>query len=370
VLIVTKASGPLTLLVLAIIVGEAIRPLVARLKRYRIPGAIAVLLIYAVVLLAVGILLWLLLTPLFSEVSTFTRDLPRYLTQLQNDFHRLEQSLRAQGSVESLLETLSQSLTTLLRNSIPSLLAVPFSLLSGLFTLFIDLVIVLTMTLFWLMSSARLKRFVVGLFPVQSQEHASLVIGEIGRSFGGYVRGVLISMVVIGLITGLGLTLIGAPFPLLLGVVAGLTALLPYIGPWISGTIAVGLTLIATNPAKALEVVVLFFLVFVVEGEVIQPLVMSRSVNVDPLLVLVSVLIGLSLLGIIGAILAVPIAAGIQVLAVRVLAPAVRRASERAESPSEPAPSSAPAGSAPAGSAPAGSAPAGEDGRVSAPEPS
>lgn len=329
--LVVQAQAPIVLLVLAVILGEAIRPLVARLQRYRVPGPLAVLLIYLAVLVIVGTLLWLLLSPLLSEVSVFTRDLPRYLTQLQEDVLRLERNLRAQGSVNAALDALSQSLATLLRNSIPTLLTVPLGALTNLFSLFIDLVIVLTMTLFWLMSSARLKSFVVGLFPAQAQEQASLVIGEIGRSFGGYVRGILISMVLIGVISGLGLTILGIPYALLLGVLAGLTALLPYIGPWISGTVAVLVTLVAASPVKALEVIVLFFLIFVLEGELVQPLVMSRSVKVDPLLVIVSVLVGLSLLGVVGAILAVPIVACIQVLVVRVLVPALRHASQQSQ---------------------------------------
>ena len=327
VVLITKASGPVTLLILAIILGEAIRPLVARLKRYRIPGPLAVLLIYLVVLLVVGVLLWLLASPLLNELSAFIRDLPQYLVQLQNDVHRLEQSVRVNESVNSALDALSTSLVTFLRSSVPTLLAVPFNALTGLFSLFIDLVIVLTMALFWLMSSAKLKPFIVGLFPAQLQQHASLVIGEIGRSFGGYVRGLLIGMVIIGLMAGLGLTVLGVPFALLLGVVAGLTELIPYVGPWISGTIATLMALVAVDPAKAIQVIILFFLVFTVEGELVQPLVMSQAVRVDPLVVLVSVLIGLSLLGVIGAILAVPVAAGIQVLIVQILAPALRRAS-------------------------------------------
>jgi predicted PurR-regulated permease PerM len=202
---------------------------------------------------------------------------------------------------------------------------VKLNILSGLFTLFFDVVIVLTMTLFWLMSSAKLKPFVVGLFPAQSQERASLVIGEIGKAFGGYVRGLLISMALIGLIAGLGLTILGVPYALLLGVLAGVTALVPYIGPWISGPIAVLVALLAVNPAKAVEVVLLFLLIFVIEGEVVNPLVMSRTVRIDPLVVIVSVLIGLSLLGVVGALLAVPIAASIQTLVTQALAPAIRR---------------------------------------------
>lgn len=333
--LIARAQGPLILLVLAIILGEAIRPLVSRLRRYRIPAALAVLLIYLVALAIVGGLAWLLLTPLLSQVSALVDHLPRYLIQLRDTLDRLERSLKATGAVSSVLDGLSASLAALLRNSIPTLLSVPFTVLTGLFSLFINLVIVLAMMLFWLTSSVRLKAFVVGLFPAQSQEHAALVISEVSKSFGGYVRGTLINMVIIGLLVGLGLTVLSVPYALLLGVLAGFTELLPYIGPWISGPIAVLVALITVDPAKALEVIALFFVVFVAEGEIVQPLVMSRTVRVDPLLVLVSVLIGIELLGIIGAILAVPIAAGIQVLVLRVLAPMLRRASAQTE-PSPP----------------------------------
>jgi predicted PurR-regulated permease PerM len=297
IFVLMRAQGPIVLLVLSIILAEAIRSFVARLKRYHIPRPLAVLLIYLVVLLVIGVLIWLLLSPLVGAVDAFTRSLPQYLRQLLDDLHRLEQGLRVQGSVNAALDSLAHSLATFLQNSIPMLIAVPFKALSGLFMLIIDLVVVLTMTLFWLMSTAKVKPFVVGLFPVQSQEHASLVTSEIGKSFGGYVRGLLISMVLIGIITGLGLTILGVPYALLLGAFAGLTALPPDIGPWISGTVAVGVALVAVDPAKALEAIILFCLIFIVEGEVVQPLVMSRSGNLDPLPVIVAVLIGLRLLG-------------------------------------------------------------------------
>ena len=151
------------------------------------------------------------------------------------------------------------------------------------------------------------------------------VISEVGKSFGGYVRGALITMILIGLPAWLGLLILGVPYQLLLGVVAGLTELLPYIGPWISGSIAVLVALVAVDPLKAVQVIILFLLIYEIEGNIIRSLVMSKQVHVDPLLVIVSVLIGINMLGVIGAILAVPLAAGAQVLIVRVVASSIRR---------------------------------------------
>ncbi|HEX5547138.1 MAG TPA: AI-2E family transporter [Ktedonobacterales bacterium] len=326
-IIVTQALGTLIALVLAIILGEAIRPVVAWLRRYRIPAPLAVLLIYVVGAVIFGVLIWLLLNPIISQINNLTTHLPEYLAKLQQQADDLERQLRAQGPLSDLIDTISQSLANLAQQFIPRLIAVPLGLLTGVFSLFINAVILLTMTLFWFLATDELKPFVVGLFPPASQDHASQVFTEIGRAFGGYIRGTLIAMLLIGGLTGTGLALLGVPYALLLGILAGFTELLPYLGPWISGTVSVLVALITVDPGKALQVILLFILIQNIEGNVIEPLVMSRAVKINPLVVIVAVLIGLDLLGIVGAILAVPVAAAIQIIILRVLAPAIRRSS-------------------------------------------
>jgi predicted PurR-regulated permease PerM len=325
ILLISHALGPLILLLLAIILGEAIRPLVAQLERYHIPPAIGVLLIFLIVLVLAGLLLFFLLNPLVSQISSLTHHLPSYQKQLQTQVNQLQRRLQAQGAVGQAIQNVAAALASAVQHSAPALLAVPLGFLSGIFGILISVVVILTMTIFWVLSSGTLKAFVVGLFPPASQDHTSSVLHQIGRTFGGYVRGTLISMVLIGTLSGAGLAILQVPYALLLGVLAGLTELLPYLGPWISGSVSVLLALIAVGPLKAVEVVILFILIQEIEGNVVQPLVMSRSVHIDPLLVIVAVLVGINLLGIIGAILAVPLAAGAQVLVVQVLAPAIRR---------------------------------------------
>ena len=327
IVIVDKALGPLILLLLAIIIGEAVRPVVVRLERYHIPRAIGTLLIFLIIIVALGALTWLLINPLVGEIGSLAHNLPHYQAQLQKELDDLGKRLKAQGNLGKAVQSIAGSLAGTLKQSAPALIAIPFGFLTGIFGIFIDLVVILTMTIFWLLSAGKLRRFIVSLFPQTSQAHASSVMLEIGTTFGGYVRGTLASMVIIGTLTGAGLALLGVPYALLLGLLAALTELLPYLGPWISGSISVVFALIAVGPVKSVEVIILFILIQELEGNVVQPLVMSRTVHIDPLLVIVSVLVGINLLGIIGAVLAVPIAAGIQVLVVRVVAPAVRRAS-------------------------------------------
>jgi predicted PurR-regulated permease PerM len=326
ILLVSQALGTVILLVLAIILGEALRPVVERLKRYHIPPPIAILLIYGVVLAVMCLLIWLLVRPLVGEISSLIVQLPRLNQEVQALLVQLREQLHAQDALRQALQNLANSLTEQLQRSAPTLLVIPLRVLQGAFGIFIQVVVVLTMTLFWLLSSTSLKPFLLGLFPVDSRAKAACVLTGVSKAFSGYVYGTLVRMSVIGTLSGIGLAILQVPYALLLGVLTGVTELIPYIGPWISGSISVVLALVLVGPVKALEVAILFFLVFELEGNVVQPLVLSHTVHVDPLLVLVSVLVGITLLGIIGAVLAVPLAAGAQVVVVQVVAPAIRRA--------------------------------------------
>lgn len=151
------------------------------------------------------------------------------------------------------------------------------------------------------------------------------LLGDMGYRLSGYVRGVAINMVVVGALSGAVDWLLGIPYAVLLGIVAGMTEIIPYFGPWISGGVAAIVALVAVSPIAALEVVVAYVLIQEVEGHVLIPFVMMRSVKLNPLTVVIAVLLGTELLGIIGGILAVPAAAVIEVVFMRAVVPAVRR---------------------------------------------
>lgn len=149
------------------------------------------------------------------------------------------------------------------------------------------------------------------------------------RQLGGYLRGVVINMTAIGALSGGGLALLGVPYPALLGVLAGLTETLPFIGPWIGGSPAVLIALLTLGPLKAGEVIVLYMVIQQIEGNTLVPFVMYRTVDLNPLTVIVAVIIGGALFGIVGAVLGVPLAVVIQVVVRDILVPAARRASQR-----------------------------------------
>ena len=351
-LLLTKALAALLIVFVAIIIGEAARPIVLLLERRRVPRPLGVLLVLLVTAIIFGILIWILITPLVAEVGTLSANAPTYSRRLQVWMASSSATLHTNPQIGSFLDSISGQFFSSLQGLVPSLIRVPFTLLTGAFGGLLSLVVTVTITVFWLSSSAKLKPFLLGLFPQRLQPNVEEIFADMGRSLGGYVRGVLIAMLLIGVFTGLGLGILGVPYALLLGVLAGLTEAIPYIGPWLSGVVSVVVALVTVDPLKALEVIILFIIVQQVEGNLVQPLVMSRSVHLDPLLVLVAILVGSELLGLMGAILAVPFAALIQSLVTYALAPAIRHASGvsgvSGASPTSSAPPKSVAGETPA----------------------
>ena len=155
------------------------------------------------------------------------------------------------------------------------------------------------------------------------------------RSVLTYLTGLLlvaINMIVIGLLSGAGVAVLGVPYPVLLGVIAGLTEVLPIVGPWISGSVAVLVAVATQGLLKGVEVLALFVVIQTIEGNTLVPYVMYRTTALNPLTVLIAVLAGSAIMGLVGGVLAVPVAVVLEVLVLRVLAPAARHASMRASS--------------------------------------
>ena len=204
-----------------------------------------------------------------------------------------------------------------------TLLSAPLLLVDLLFRL----ILVLVMAFFWLTAIGELKPFLLGLLPPQAQQVGADTLAEMSQKVGGYVKGVAINMAVIAALSAGGLTVLGVPYALLLGLLAGLAETLPLVGPWIGGAAAVAVAFLAGGLVKAAEVLALYVAIHLIEGNTLVPLVMHRATALNPLTVILAVVLGGTLLGVTGAVLAVPAAVIIQVFILRVVAPAARRAS-------------------------------------------
>jgi predicted PurR-regulated permease PerM len=320
-IVLLKGIFVFLLLFTAIVFAEGIRPVVDRLQRWHAPRPLAVLLVYLCLALILALLIWILLRPLIAQVTHLVNNFPSYMNRIGALVTGLEQTLSGSPQLSSALDSMRSSLTGLAGGVLSYAISLPQT--AG--SILLSVVLVAVMAFFWLTGVEDLKPLILSVFPEQSRPVVSDMLIDMGIRLSGYVRGVGINMLVIGILSGGADWLLGIPYPTLLGIVAGLMEIIPYFGPWISGGIAAIVALVTISPIAALEVIVAYILIQQIEGHVLIPYVMMRTVKINPLTVVIAVLLGTELLGIIGGILALPVAAVVEVVIMRAIVPALRR---------------------------------------------
>ena len=326
VFVLTRALPALVILLNAIVLAEGLRPIVDRLSKGPLPRPVVTLLLFFAIFAILLGLGFILLRPLFEQLLALVNDLPRYITRGQRLIAEVQQRIRGNAQVAALLGALSAQAQSIAGKLLPTVLGLPVTMLGVLF----KVLQLFLFAFFWLTAAGNLKGFVLGMLPTAAQPTASETITDISHQLGAYLRGTIINMSLIGSMVGGAMFLLGVPYAILLGFLAAAAETLPFIGPWISGTPAVLLALVAAGPFKAVEVIIAYQIVQIFEGNVLVPVVMNKAVHLNPLTITLGIVIGSAVFGLIGILLAGPITVIAQVLVLRVLAPVARRAAGHA----------------------------------------
>ncbi|HEY8755665.1 MAG TPA: AI-2E family transporter [Candidatus Dormibacteraeota bacterium] len=303
----------LLILLVAIVFAEGMRPLVNRMAEARLPRPLAIAAVYLGFIAVLALLITLLVQPIIDEATSLAHNFPSYQASIQSTVTSWQHALNLGGSG-------SPNIGNTLAGSLDTAKNVLLTLGGYIVGVLVNLILVLVIGFLWLVTSDRLKRFVVDLLPLRHQDLAADVCREMGLRMGGFLRATAINMVVVGVLTGLACTALGLPSSVLLGIFAGLTAAIPLVGPFLGivPPLLLGLTL---GPGHAVLVVVVLLIVQLVDANFVVPQVMNRVVALPALAVVVALLIGGALEGLIGALLAVPVASALQVVLLRVLVP-------------------------------------------------
>ena len=317
VFFLSQIIGIVLMVLVAIVFAEGIRPLVERLRRRRVPQPVAIIVIYVALIVFLGLLVALLVQPIVSEAQSLADNFPTYQRNFLSFFNNLEKQFHFNVDVSKQVA-----------NVLSAAQQVLFTIGGIIFSIVVNFVLVLVVAFLWLVSTDRLKRFVIGLFPERHQELAANVFSEIGYRMGGFLRAVAINSVAVGVATGVACTVLGLPSPILLGIFAGLTAAVPLVGPFV-GIIPPVLIAFTVGPLYPVLVLVVLLVIQLIDANTVVPLVMNRVVALPALAVVLALLIGGTLQGFAGALLAVPVAAALQVIMLRVLVPAVYHAQGR-----------------------------------------
>jgi predicted PurR-regulated permease PerM len=172
---------------------------------------------------------------------------------------------------------------------------------------------VVTLIFFWLHERARLQRFVLAFLPLDRRGGTRQAWNDVEDRLGRWVRAQLILMVLMGVSTGIAYSVLGVPAALVLGLAAGLFEAVPLVGPFL-GAIPALIVAATVRPELILAVAVVYAVVQIAESNIVVPMVMRNTIGLSPFIVLVSILLGAGLGGILGAFLAVPIAASAEII--------------------------------------------------------
>ncbi|TDT97937.1 putative PurR-regulated permease PerM [Streptomyces sp. 846.5] len=292
----------LLLALLSLVIAVSADPVVRLLTRRGMsrPRAVALVILGLFVLL--GSLSMLFVTPVTNEINALIHNVPVWLQQL-HDHHsflgRLEDRFH-------LTTKAKQAVGTNGSNVVGSLMGAGQLVVTTLTGLFL----VITLTLYFLAGLPSLERFALRFVPGSKREHAAELTDEILLRTGRYMLGNLATSVIAGLATFIWLLIFGVPYPAALGVFVAVMDLVPIVGSTIGGIVVALVALVVSLPVALATAA--FYVVFrIAEDYLIMPRTMKFAVEIHPLVTILGVLIGGTLLGIIGALLAIPIAVAI-----------------------------------------------------------
>lgn len=170
------------------------------------------------------------------------------------------------------------------------------------------------LALYLLIDLERFKQGTVQLTPPRSREEVAYVLGEVGTALGSFVRGQLVVALIVGIAGSIGMWAIDLPFWLLIGIVSGFLNLIPFLGPFVGGALAVLVALLNGDPWQAVWAVLIMVGIQQVDNHLITPMIQRTRVNLSPLVIVLALVIGGSLAGLLGVLIAVPVTAAARIL--------------------------------------------------------
>ena len=261
---------------------------------------LSIILLFLAILISLGLVIYLIIPPLVSQTAQLAADVPGYISNMNFDF--LKPYI---PEIRNSLSNLSSDLGAIGTNV--------FAFTAGVFQGILAIVMLFVLTFYMLLDEQKIKEYISSLFSPEQRENGVGIIRKIADKVGSWFRGQMLLGLIIFTVDLIGFSLLGVPFALILAIVSGLLEIVPTVGPLISGAIAT-LVALTISPWKALFVIVFCLLVSLFENMLVVPKVMQKAVGISPVIILLALFVGAKLMGVVGAILSVPVAASLSVV--------------------------------------------------------
>jgi len=292
------------LLLISILIVYIFHPMLLYLKRrFKLNHGLATGLVFLTFLLFCAFTVSLLIPVIYFEATELAETFPHYVERFQEYLTWFSEQVIILDVEEEVREYII-GLSDNLYQGIEYVAEASLQLIIGA----VDFFLILFLVFYLLYDFQSVREKIVDIVPVNNRPLAKEIITIVDESVGTFIRGSLIRCFAVGVVTGLVLFIIGMPYAFLLGLIAGIFNFILYIGPYIAAVPAVLLSFSPLTPSP-LVIILVYILVQVLDGIFLAPVVLGRTVKLRPITVIISILIGGSLAGLLGMVMAVPVAA-------------------------------------------------------------
>ena len=294
-------------ILIAAFIAVSLDPAVRLLIRRGVRRSVAVTVIFLAALLLITGFAWSLVPPLVGQASELAANVPKYLQRLPEQSQTYREIADRYGLTERLTEY---------AKSLPaSVGGGALGVIRGVFSALVNVLLVVVLTAYFMADLPRLRRGLVRLFPRRRRPRAAQAVNVVVDKVGGYMIGNLIISLFAGVSSFICLFLLGVPFALPLAVFVAVTDLIPLVGATIGAIGCVTVALVTVDVWPTTVVVTVFFIAYQqLENYLIAPRVLRNTVDLSSVSVLLAALVGGAILGVVGALMAIPIVAAIKVI--------------------------------------------------------
>lgn len=296
----------LLIVIVAALIAYAIVPVVEFFRRI-MPRPLAILLAYLLVIIVLGGVIYFVVSTAIVQVTLIAHSLTHWLTPDKSGKSPLLQLLLNTGLTQGQIDSFQQQLVGSLSNVAGSLAGGLIPILGGVAGSLLNILLTVVISIYLLVDGDRPIKWISQIAPRSRRGQVTTTIDMVRRVVGGYIRGQILLCAIIGFLAGVGLLVLGFPYAALLGVLTFITEFIPVLGTIFAGAVAILLAL-TQGWVMAVEVVIFFVLLHLLEGYILAPRLVGRAVQLNPAVMLIALTVGSELFGPFGAIFAAPTA--------------------------------------------------------------
>lgn len=302
----------------ALLFAAALDPTVDKLQEYKVPRWLGIILIYIFVIAVLGIFISNLIPLIGSQIVDLASklhnivsgediNLPKFFDWAQPYFQSFLSDINQDVIVGNL-----QSALTAMGDSLKQAAGNVFSVLIAISNGVLNFILILVLTFFMVVNESGIDEFILSLFPSKYAEYISEKSKAIKQKVGYWLRGQILLGVSIGVLSYIGFLILGVEYAPTLAIFAGLTEIIPYVGPVLAWIVSVPIVL-NQSPWLVIWVTLMFLIVQRLENDILVPLIMKKATGLSPILVIFAMMVGFQFMGIVGLILSIPIASTISI---------------------------------------------------------